>query len=88
MSETVKRLQKEIPGIRIAIIAHGDYCDSDVYVTKILDFTTDEKKLCSFVENVASTGNFISLSAHALKIVGGSYIYMYSKSINVQYSTV
>ena len=55
----MKRLQKEIPGIRIAIIAHGDYCDSDVYVTKILDFTTDEKKLCSFVENVASTGKYI-----------------------------
>ncbi len=72
MSETVKRLQKEIPGIRIAIIAHGDYCDSDVYVTKILDFTTDEKKLCSFVENVASTGKFIC----TLKIAGGSYIHI------------
>ena len=66
MSETVKRLQKEIPGIRIAIIAHGDYCDSYTYVTKILDFTTDEKKLCSFVENVQATGKACRLTGEGI----------------------
>lgn len=62
VSETVKRLKKEIPGIRIAVIAHGDYCDSYTYVTKILDFTQDEAKICSFVENVESTGACLSLT--------------------------
>lgn len=53
----MKRLQQEIPGIRIAIIAHGDYCDRNWrYVTKIVDFTTDSKKLCTFVEKVEATG--------------------------------
>ena len=56
VSDTVKRLQQEIPGIRMAVIAHGDYCDSYTYVTKILDFTNDVTKICSFVENVESTG--------------------------------
>ena len=43
----------------MAIIAHGDYNHAsypDLYVTKILDFTTDEKKLCDFVNTVPCTG--------------------------------
>ena len=41
----------------MAIIAHGDYCDAhSTYVTKIQEFTTDENKLCKFVESVSSTG--------------------------------
>ena len=55
VSNTVKRLQEEIPGIRIALIAHGDW-DSQTYVTKIMDFSTDGKKLCDFVQNVEGTG--------------------------------
>lgn len=58
MAETVKRLQEEIPGIRIGVIAHGDYCDSaSTYVTKIKDLTTNSQQLCTFVENVEATGN-------------------------------
>lgn len=58
MAETVKRLQEEIPGIRIGVIAHGDYCDSaSSYVTKIKDLTTNSQQLCTFVENVEATGN-------------------------------
>ena len=55
VAETVKRLQKEIPGIRIAIIGHGDYCDGPNILTT-MDFSNDEKKLCDFVKNVPSTG--------------------------------
>ena len=29
----------------MAIIAHGDYCDTNTYVTKILDFTDDQTRL-------------------------------------------
>lgn len=53
----MKRLQQEIPGIQIAIIAHGDYCDSGNYVTKIMDFTNNTQQLCTFVEKVGATGN-------------------------------
>ena len=35
LQETISRLKRDIPGIRLATIAHGDYCDaSSSYVTK------------------------------------------------------
>ncbi len=54
---TVSRLMKEIPGMRIGIIAHGDYCDArSTYVTKALDLTDDADRICRFVERVEATG--------------------------------
>src|SRR5438270_439272 len=54
---TVTRLSEEIPGIRIGIIAHGDYCDARTsYVTKRLDLTDDVAAICKFVETVQATG--------------------------------
>lgn len=56
IEETVSRLLNEIPGIRIGIIAHGDYCDAGkTYVTKILDLTGDVEVICDFVANVEAT---------------------------------
>lgn len=55
IGDMVERLFAEIPNIRIGIIAHGDYCDADIYVTKTLDITTDRDKICNFVRNVEST---------------------------------
>ena len=66
-SELIKRLKKDIPDIRIAVIAHGDYCDADMsfvryhtrldssYVTMQQDFTTDENTLLRFVGSVGRT---------------------------------
>lgn len=57
ISETVKRLFKDIPDLKVGIIAHGDYCDAgDPYVTKILDLTDDEDKIVRFVNGVGATG--------------------------------
>ncbi len=57
IKQTVSRLFNEIPGIRIGIIAHGDYCDAGrTYVTKKLDLSGDVDKICYFVENVEATG--------------------------------
>lgn len=54
---TVSRLMKEIPGIRIGVIAHGDYCDAgSTYVTKILDLTDDANAVVRFVDKVGQTG--------------------------------
>lgn len=47
---------QDIPNIRVAVFAHGDYEDKkDNYDTTWVDFTTDEDKLCSFVRDVSST---------------------------------
>ncbi len=49
-----ERLFKEIPSLRIAIIAHGDYCDDDKVITQ-LDFTTDQNEIKQFIQNAPST---------------------------------
>jgi hypothetical protein len=54
---TVTRLLDEIPGIRIGIIAHGDYCDAtSTYVTKKFDLSGDADAICNFVRDVEATG--------------------------------
>lgn len=57
VKSTVTRLAEEIPGIRIGIIAHGDYCDKgSTYVTKHIDLTDNIDKICHFIETVGQTG--------------------------------
>lgn len=54
IQDTSSFLMKEIPNIRIGLIAHGDYCDGKNTIN-ILDFTSDLKKICDFVKNVPDT---------------------------------
>ncbi len=57
VKSTVTRLGEEVPGIRIGIIAHGDYCDAgSTYVTQHLPLTSDVDAICRFVESVGPTG--------------------------------
>ena len=42
--------------MRIAIMAHGDYCDYDNYVERHVDLTSDVDVLVDFAENVPKTG--------------------------------
>lgn len=51
----IQRLQSDIPSIRIAVFAHGDYCDASTYVTKWVDFGATLPELCDFVKNVPGT---------------------------------
>ena len=52
---TVKRLFKDLPGIRIGVIAHGDYCDKNIYVTKHLALGSKPEPIVKFVEKVKAT---------------------------------
>lgn len=54
VSETVKRLFRDIPNIRIGIIAHGDYCDAPNTLKKF-DLSTDQEAICRFVNTVPPT---------------------------------
>lgn len=57
IKEVTTDLLTQIPGMRISIIAHGDYCDEkSTYLMKFIDFTSDKKKIIDFVTNVGSTG--------------------------------
>ncbi len=51
---TVQRLFRDIPNIRIGVIAHGDYCDGPAVITKF-DLSTDQKAICHFVRHVEPT---------------------------------
>ncbi|CAH3134969.1 unnamed protein product [Porites lobata] len=67
VEETATRLFREIPGIRIAVFAHGDYQDkSQTYDTKWVDFTSDKKKVCDFIKNVSSTCGYDSDECYEL----------------------
>ncbi|XP_053395001.1 uncharacterized protein LOC128555732 [Mercenaria mercenaria] len=56
IADMAQRLQADIPGIKMAVFAHGDYCDRHNYITKFVDFTDDVAKLVDFAQNVSSTG--------------------------------
>lgn len=57
IKQTVTRLLDEIPGIRIGIIAHGDYCDAgSTYITQHFNLSGDVDAICEFVSNVQPTG--------------------------------
>lgn len=55
LAETVDRLFLEIPGIRIGLIAHGDYCDFPNLMWK-LDLTRDLQKIHNFISTAKTTG--------------------------------
>jgi hypothetical protein len=56
VKEVVQRLFNEIPGIRIGIVAHGDYCDKDTsYLMKYIDLCSDSQKIIDFIGSVTST---------------------------------
>jgi hypothetical protein len=56
IKEIVTRLFKEVPGIRMGIVAHGDYCDEkSSYLMKHVDLCTDKDKLIDFVNTVGNT---------------------------------
>lgn len=48
------KLFDQIPSLRLAIIAHGDYCDSEDTI-RILDFTTDKESIKKFIKNAPNT---------------------------------
>ncbi len=53
--ETVDRLFKEINGIRIGIIVHGDYCDNNGFFWK-MDLNSDIDKIKQFILDGPDTG--------------------------------
>jgi hypothetical protein len=53
-SAMTERLFREIPSLRIAVIAHGDYCDGPKTITQ-LDFTDDQAQIKKFIQDAPST---------------------------------
>ena len=52
----MRRLQKDIPNLRIAVFAHGDYIDRRWhYIIKHIDFTKKSGKIQKFINTVKRT---------------------------------
>ena len=59
LKSVVSRLFADIPGLRIGIVAHGDYKDErETYLMKHVDLTTDQGRLLDFVDGVGNTNGF------------------------------
>jgi hypothetical protein len=55
--DLTKKLFDEISGLKISIVAHGDYCDEkSTYLMKYVDFTDDMDSLIKFVKETGDTG--------------------------------
>src|SRR5688572_28454907 len=52
---SIKQLFKDLPGIKIGVFAHGDYCDSKIYVTKHQALSAKPEPIVKFVEKVKPT---------------------------------
>ena len=53
----VARLFKVVPGLRMGLIVHGDYCDRrSSYVSKLLPLTDDSTAIVRFIKAVGRTG--------------------------------
>ena len=50
----VRRLFRDIPNLRVAIISHGDYCDGPKCIT-MFDFSSDVHDICNFIKNAPAT---------------------------------
>ena len=56
LHDMIQRLQSDIPGIRLGVIAHGDYCNEEVfYLEKHIVFTQNVVDLCNFVGSIKGT---------------------------------
>ena len=53
----IARMFGKIPGLRVGVIAHGDYCDAgSTYVTSSQDLTDQQVRVRNFVRTVERTG--------------------------------
>lgn len=55
LRDLVEMMTADIPGLKIGLIAHGDYCDGDNCI-KTLDLTDDLEKIMTFINTTPNTG--------------------------------
>ncbi len=56
LDQTVTRLLRDIPKIRIGIMSHGDFCDQSTYVLRSIDLTSNLEELLEYINKVPRTG--------------------------------
>lgn len=54
LRDLAEMMIQDIKGVKIGLIAHGDYCDGDNCIS-ILDLTSDVEKIMAFITNTPNT---------------------------------
>lgn len=54
LCDLVEMLSQDMQSVKVALIAHGDYCDGENCI-KVLDFTSDIAKLMNFIQKTPNT---------------------------------
>jgi hypothetical protein len=67
IEKTCEELFKDIPGLKVGFISHGDYCD-DANTYDIQKLTDDEKKVYQFIRNTPNTGGGDSPECYELAL--------------------
>jgi hypothetical protein len=79
VEETITKLFKEIPNLKIGIGANGDYCDrNSSYVTKTINLTSNIYDLTHFVRTVSRTGGGDAAEAYELVLHEAQTVYDWS----------
>jgi hypothetical protein len=82
LSSLLHQLLTDLPDIRIAVIAHGDYCDAGVYYTlRKLDFTNDIDTLVQFVQSITMCGGGDPEECYELALLECSRLNWYKPSL-------
>ena len=60
LQDMMQKLKSDVPGIKMALFAHGDYYqerfnNTNPYITKHVDFTDDVAELCTFIKGAEPT---------------------------------
>jgi len=54
--DSIEKMFSTIKNLRVGVIAHGDYCDSErFYVTKIFNLSEDKNAICTFISKISYT---------------------------------
>eukprot|EP00004_Rigifila_ramosa_P014742 TRINITY_DN3377_c1_g3_i2.p1 TRINITY_DN3377_c1_g3~~TRINITY_DN3377_c1_g3_i2.p1 ORF type:complete len:291 (+),score=75.05 TRINITY_DN3377_c1_g3_i2:299-1171(+) len=56
VSETVERLMKDLPTLKVGIVTHGDYCDGPSKLMTYMDLSRNTREIVKFVNSAPSTG--------------------------------
>jgi hypothetical protein len=54
LEETCEEMFADIPGLKVGLIAHGDYCDGDNCIS-VLKLTSDRAAIYNFIRNAPDT---------------------------------
>lgn len=67
VQQLTRDLFRDVPGLRMGVIAHGDYCDGSRVISKF-ELSDEPAAICRFIQNVQPTGGGDAPEAYELAL--------------------